>query len=137
MSARLKIDTALCDKLLATLEDSADKLVREHAFRIQDMSQRVAPVDTGALRNSAYTKTSIGSNYQAAANLAKQKNPDAVIDEDIAEEVEKGSALVIYPMEYAIHVELGTSKMPSRPFLGIAGETQRPKFEKALKELIK
>ncbi len=137
MSASVEINSAVCDKLIATLEDEADKVVRKFAFKIQAESQMAAPVDTGALRNSAFTKTSQGSSYQGAAATAKRKNPNARIDEDISEDVEKGEAIIAYPMEYAIYVEMGTSKMPARSFLTSAAESNNEPFSQALKDLVK
>lgn len=137
MSASVEINSAVCDKLIATLDDEADKVVRKYAFKIQADSQMAAPVDTGALRNSAFTKTSQGSTYQGAASAARNKNPDARIEDDISEDVDKGQAIIAYPMEYAIYVELGTSKMPARSFLTSAAESNKNDFEQALKDLIK
>lgn len=137
MSASMKIDTAVCDNLIATLEDKGDEVVRKYAFKIQGESQMAAPVDTSALMNSAYTKTSKGSTYQGAATTARNKNPNARIDADISEDVGLGEAIIAYPMEYAVYVELGTSKMPARAYLTPAAESNDAAFKQALKDLIK
>ena len=129
MSASVEINSAVCDKLIATLEDEADKVVRKFAFKIQAESQMAAR-DTGL-------RKLLLKQVKAAHTRAQQqqKRKMARIVRHIS--VEKGEAIIAYPMEYAIYVEMGTSKMPARSFLTSAAESNNEPFSQALKDLVK
>jgi HK97 gp10 family phage protein len=131
----VKIDTAICDKILAGLGAKADKIVRETAFRIQDKAARQAPIDTGALRSSIYSKTSKGNDYQKAVSAALDKNPEASAMSDDLPDVKEGTAFVAVPMEYALFQELGTKNMAAHPYLVPAAESERADFERKLKDV--
>jgi hypothetical protein len=66
------------------------------AFQVEGRAKMLAPVDTGALRNSGFTDPATYGNL---------------------------TAIVGFTMSYAPHLELGTYKMGARPYLMPAVET--------------
>jgi HK97 gp10 family phage protein len=109
--------------------------VRKIAFDIQAQAMADAPVDTGNLKASIYTKTSEGNNYPG--------NADTNIIDDQVPEADETTAYVAVAASYAIYVEMGTRYAPAQPFLGPAVakyastfESVMTKFEDALMGLI-
>ena len=87
-------------------EALGDQIVRSSAFRIQGAAQDQAPVDTGNLKNSIFTRT-----------------PG------------RGRAEVVASANYAIYVELGTSRARAQPFLGPAVDLVEPEFYAAVEQI--
>ena len=87
---------------------NASALVRRTAFAILAGTQDRAPVDTGALRASYSVE----------------------MDGDL-------TAIVGTNIEYAVPVELGSSRSPAQPHLIPAAEAERAEFEAGAKELLK
>lgn len=86
----------------------ADVAVRKTAFDIQGDAQQLAPVDTGNLRNSIIVATAPGS----------------------------ARAVITPTANYAIYVELGTSRMAAKPFLGPATDRWEPAFHEAMRQVM-
>ena len=84
----------------------AARAIRKTALDIQADAQVLAPVDTGALRNS------IGVTMSGP--LAAEIGPT---------------------VHYAIYNEFGTHKMPARPFMGPAFDRRSPGLEQALGQI--
>lgn len=85
------------------------EIIGKTALDIQRGAKKRCPVDTGALRNS------ITVDFYPSGPTAE-----------------------IGPhMPYAGHVEFGTVKQKAQPYLFPAYEEERPKFEKAIKEVLK
>ena len=111
MSAQFtwKVDTTKLDQLLKTIPNNRDRIVKEIAYHVLGQAQKLAPFDTGALRSNANALTK-----------------------------SEGTWSVEFYQEYAVYVELGTWKMPARPFLGTAVELETIRFQDKIKrELIK
>lgn len=92
----------------AGLEELAQKVVAKTALDIEATSKKLAPVDTGMLRNS------IGHT----------------LTED------KLGAEVGPTVEYARMVEDGTSRQAPQPYMMPAADKHLPKFEKALEVIL-
>lgn len=146
MSANVRIDTAIADKIIANLMPKADKIVRETAFRIEDKGKRQVVVDTGALRSSIYVKSSKNNGYQKAVSAALEKNKEASAQPDDFPNPKEGEAIIGSSMEYALWIEIGrrgkqgedgttTGGMPARPYLVPAAESERADFERKLKDV--
>lgn len=88
MSLTYKLDTTGLNNLIANLDGDADRAINAIAFQVEGRAKSFAPVDTGALKNSI--------------QVSKQ-----------------GNALywVTDAVEYGIWQEIGTSRMPARPFM--------------------
>ena len=89
------------------LRQRAAQLVKQTAFEIEAQAKLLAPVKTGFLRNSIQT--------EMTGEMEATIGPAA---------------------EYAIFIELGTSRRAARPFLSPAIEGVRAKFEAGLKNLL-
>lgn len=87
----------------------ARNLVKKTAADIAADAKRLSPVDTGNLRNSITYQTT-GNAYYSEAEVG----PTA---------------------EYGVFVELGTSRMGARPFMGPAADRHAPLFEQAMGQL--
>lgn len=88
------------------LSGPARDLVRKTAADIEGDAKRLVPVDTGNLKNSITHQTA-GNAYYSEAEIG----PTA---------------------DYGIYVELGTSRMTARPYMGPAADRHLPLFEQAL-----
>jgi HK97 gp10 family phage protein len=135
----IKLTQDRFDALRGQLREKAGQEVRKAAFAIQADAQTMAPVDTGALRNSIYTVTSEGSDYSTALSQAMSANPDAPILPAISPEeasVDDLTAIVAVGAEYGIYVEMGTSRQAAQPYLGPAAEGQRQAFEQAMQKVL-
>lgn len=90
----------------ATIRSQASKLLRSAAFGVERSAKQAAPFKTGNLKNS------IGTDF--SGDLSATIGPSA---------------------DYGIYLELGTSKMSPRPYLGPAFDQHAPRLVEALKEI--
>ena len=100
------IDTAVLDNLAENIKPKASKIVSEYGLRITGDAAQLAPVDTGALRNSI--------------------TAESHMENDLLFIVQDG-------VEYGIYQEFGTSRMAAQPFLIPAFEKWVDKFQQAFK----
>jgi HK97 gp10 family phage protein len=100
--------TTKIPRLRKELRKRAGEIVRKAALDIEAHAKTLAPVDTGALRNSI------------------RMEPTGEL-----------SAEVAVGVDYGLYVEMGTVHAPAQPFLTPAVEHARPAFEGALKQLVK
>ena len=94
------------------LSDEVKKVVTKTAYQIEATSKSLAPVSTGNLRRSITTNI-------------KDDGEESIVAE------------VGTNVEYAIHVEYGTSKQSAQPFLNSAYLQHKDKFEKAMNDAVK
>lgn len=135
--ASYTLDTRVLDKMLKDMPQKRDAIVRKAAFEIEAKAKQLAPVDTGALMSSLFTKTKNSNTFSKATSMALEKNPKAkVVPENEFGQVKEGEAIVGSSMEYAFWVEQGHHKVRARPFLGTAVEMERTAFEKMMKGLV-
>lgn len=90
-----------------TLVPRASQVVRKVAFDTEADAKKLAPVDTGNLRNSITTVVSNGGL----------------------------TAGVVATASYAVYQELGTSRMAPQPFMGPATDRNAPMFHEAMARL--
>lgn len=103
----LILNIEVLDKLIDELEDKAAEIIKRIAIKVQQQAQELAPLKTGALKNSL---------------LAEEKDG-------------KLSWWVHDGVEYGIYQELGTSRFAAHPFLTPAVESLREEFEESFKEI--
>lgn len=107
MSSGFKLQSKI-PELAGALRRDASRLIRTTAFHIEGQAKILAPVDTGALRNSI--QTTVISELEAEVSVG---------------------------VEYGIYQELGTTRMPPQPFLGPSFEEARKPFEAGVRKLVK
>jgi HK97 gp10 family phage protein len=112
------------DQLAEQFHTAISQVIRKSAFDIQAAAQTLAPVDTGNLKNSIYTKTIDGDQYPGGGSESPVDNQVPPVD-DVTAYVAVGAL-------YGVYVELGTTRMPSHPYLAPATESVRPNFEAAM-----
>ena len=98
MIARIEVRNRI-PGMAEKLQQQARQLVSEAAFACEALAKSLAPVDTGLLRNSIQ---------------AEPETPD--------------SWVVAPHTDYAVNVELGTSRQAAQPYLTPAAEHVRPQF---------
>lgn len=104
----VKLDDAKLQALIETARPKAARVVKKYTFIVERDAKMLAPVDTGAMRNSIASE---------------------MVD-DLTGQVSVGQ-------EYARFVEYGTSRMAAQPFLTPALEGNRAEFQREIAELFK
>ena len=94
-------------EIAAGVGPKIEKAVRAAAFATQSVAQQMAPVDTGNLRGSIRAEPLSAIEYRVVASA-----------------------------EYAVYVELGTSKMAAQPYLDPALRRTFPILVTALGRLL-
>jgi HK97 gp10 family phage protein len=132
MTDVIRLDTVELDRIASGLDKSVEQVIEAFAFEVEAEAKTLAPVLTGALRASIYTRTKSGGSQPTAIGSAPSEEIPAPGGDVIAT---VGSGI-----EYGAFVELGTHKMGAQPFLGPAvedkahdlndGEMWRKLFEK-------
>lgn len=111
-------------------------IIAKAAFDVQAGAQILAPVDTGALKNSIYVSTSRDSTYRRAVQEALKANPKA----EIVDEVRPSAPLQVIvgaAVRYAPYVEFGTRRMAARPYLRPAVDRVKDAFFQALAAVLR
>ena len=103
------VDTTRLNRIIQTCDGEMADVVATVAFAIERLAKMNAPVDTGALRSSIYTKTKQGGRQPAQR--------DGVVYVDLPEPESDLEAIVGPTVEYGIWQELGTSRNAAQPYL--------------------
>lgn len=112
-----KLMARLANLQSKVLDKAAETSVRQVAVNIRDDAKRVCPVDTGSLRKSI--------RLQVQARPKKNVHKIGVSAGGYVTNPKSGEKV-----NYASHVEYGTSRQRPQPFL-------RPAIERHKKELLK
>lgn len=115
------------------------------ALQIQDRASQIAPVDTGALRNSIYVNNGTDSDYSLRVSTARSLNRDMVALEEIDPEFviavsstpgpDSYISIVAAAAEYALFQELGTRYHRAQPFMYPAALAVEDDFAQAMTHL--
>jgi HK97 gp10 family phage protein len=93
--------------MAANLRPRAHLVVQKTAFDVEARAKEFAAVDTGAMRSSIH----------------------AEMTGELTAEVGVG-------VDYAVHVEYGTSRAAAQPFMTPAADAVRPDFEAAIRQVL-
>lgn len=103
----IEVDTSGINRILDNLGPNAERALKRAAFQIESRAKQKAPVDTGALRSSIYTRIGRG--------------PDtSTVGADRTPLPEPGGDLVAHigpSVHYGIYVEMGTHRAAAQPYL--------------------
>lgn len=145
-------------EIAAKLPVETDAAVRKAAHDVEGNAKARVPVDTGALKNSIYTKTNKGDAVEGTLNYsqakseaeakAKTKNRNVTFLPEVPTPPEI-SAIVAVSVEYGAAVEFGRARgfgglaggaeaggLGAQPYMTPAAEIVRPAFEAAMKQLL-
>jgi len=101
---RVTTDTTRLNRLIKNILGNARQAIASVAFQVEALAKIKAPVDTGALRSTIYTRF-------------KDHNPVPAEATEVLPEPNDLSAYVGAGVEYAIDQEFGIIKMQAQPFL--------------------
>jgi len=111
----VEVDTRKLNRLIRKIPGNVADAVASVAFAIEREAKINAPVDTGALRNSIYTR--IGrTGGSMVADWVVSPDSDAVVWE-LPQPENETTAYIGPSVEYGVYVELGTSKQAAQPYL--------------------
>lgn len=131
------LETRGLDDILKKYPDRVIDICEKAAFDIQRKAQIKTPLLTGALRNSAYTKTKKSNGFSSAVKAALGIRPEAgIVPDPDLDDSQHIVAIVGFSVEYAIYQELGTKYMAARPFLVPAFDEVRKSFMQQLRSLL-
>lgn len=105
-----QVDTRVLNRILSHIDDHSHRMVRKVAFAVEALAKTKAPVDTGALRASIYTRTHDANPFPditERADVTRVELPPAMT----------GEAVVGPTVDYGIDQELGTSRFAAQPYL--------------------
>jgi HK97 gp10 family phage protein len=118
------------------------EVVDAAAGAVQERATQLAPVDTGALRNSIYVNNGDASDYTQRVGTAQSLNPDMVALEEIDPEfvisvsstpgVDSYISVVGVAADYGLFQELGTRHNRPQPFMLPAALGTQDDFEQAM-----
>lgn len=95
------------ERIADELVPRASRIVQETAYDVEADAKRLAPVDTGALRNSIMTRMVSPLRAEIAPHV-----------------------------EYAAYQEYGTVHMPAHPYMRPAARRHEAAFQRRLRELV-
>lgn len=134
---KLTQDTGRLNRILKHLPSNRDDLVREVAFEVQIRAQEKAPIDTGALANSIYVRTSKGEGMPVLPpeKYSSKQGRSVKLGQRVElPRVKPGEAAVGPSMEYGLYVEFGTKHMKAQPYLGPALRAVASRLEHDFKD---
>lgn len=133
---RVSLDTRRLNRIINNTGKNKKKALKIAAFEVEREAKMNAPVDTGALRNSIYTR--VGSNdsgdFQQVKGEVENRNEGAEVVE-LPRPRSEDTAVVGPSVEYAVYVEYGTHNQSAQPFLTPAVETVTSKLDRIFRQV--
>ena len=139
-------------RVQASIVDNTVEAVRDSAHFMRDYARTIAPVDTGAFRDSLYVNgPNDESDYAAAAGKAKEANPRAIIVPELkAASVDPKvdqlrdnfgrfslpEAIVGSAVMHSLFLEEGTVRMGPRPTFRPAALVAEQFFKNAMSRIL-
>lgn len=110
----VEVNTTRLNRIIRNVDGNMADVVATIGFAVERVAKELAPVDTGALRSSIYTKIKQGGH--------QPDQRDGVVYVDLPEPESELEAIVGPTVEYGIWLELGTDRMAAQPYLTPAVE---------------
>jgi len=133
-----RVSGRLSELARAMGNDEAAKALMAGAFvlegEVKNNVERMKAIDTGFMLNSVYSTSKPSNNYDRARGDAKNRNAEGEMLPQV--QLPTAQAAVCVGAEYAIHIEYGTSRSASRPFLRQAAQTHGGAAVDAIAEAI-
>jgi HK97 gp10 family phage protein len=138
------------DEIAEKFDTAISAVVRKAAFDVQAKAQARVPVDTGFLKNSIYTITSNRGLFtstkdeqgnriaKTGARSTRRRVKKSLQDQlfpEIAPPASDQEAYVVVGARYGLYVEMGTRRMPARPYFYPSLEEVRASFDEALSKI--
>lgn len=136
------LDDRKLQELIAKSPDLVDQAIRATAQDVRGKAvgniQSMDAIDTGATMNSVFVKDNKTNGYSEAASKAQGARPDSEPVDGTPEAPGPMTAYVSAATNYAIWIELGSSRnqTPPKPFLSQATETADTSFEKYIRKVL-
>ena len=109
MTSKVVVNTKKLNSILKSVDGDVGKVIRSMGFAVERKAKMLAPVDTGALRSSIYTRTPDGHQM-----------PDVATDSarvPLPKSKSKIGVTVGPSVEYGVFVEFGTTTKAAQPYL--------------------
>ncbi len=146
MGFTVSITKNVIPQVRVSIAKKSEDAVRDNAHYMQDYASRIAPVLTGAFRESIYVNGPQNeSDYSEHAGMARSHNPRAhivpelraaIVDPKLGQLRDLVSGQFTYPqaivgsaVEYSLYLEEGTVHMAPRPTLRPAALATESKFK--------
>ena len=137
----VEFDDSGLSRLTDRLEAELAKAVAASAFVVEDLAKMNAPVDTGALQASLYTRTAAASGFSDSVLASSARRPGTEFVREAPRPASSLEAIVAAGVHYATYVEFGTARMAGRYFLRRAGQEAvsqiRDLFARAMRKATK
>lgn len=114
------------EKFEQVIADAADQALEKAARDIEAKAKMDAPVDTGNMKNSIYSK---GPGF---STFGKDHPNDTQPEEPIGDH----EAVVHAGAPYSVYVDYGTAHTPARPFFSGAVESVKPTLEAVMAKIM-
>jgi HK97 gp10 family phage protein len=128
---------------VSRLTANTQRAVVEAATGIQTLASQIAPIDTGALRNSIYVNTGSDSDYSTRVATSRGLNRDMIPLDELSPEFviplagsNTGNVAVVgVAAHYGLFLEEGTVFQPPQPFMRPASESVSDDFQQAMQRV--
>ena len=121
------------DEVAQQLHDALGDVVAKTAFDIEALAASIAPVDTGFLKNTIYTRTYTSTDYKGGGRVSKKaKASGSYALPSVPSPPDPFTAYVGVGANYGIYVEMGTVHQPAQPYLAPATQACEGSFEQAV-----
>lgn len=113
----VELDTRRLNRILKNLPGNTSNAVGRVAFSVERKAKMKAPVDTGALRASIYTRVGTRRDGfpQATAGVSSRDRDEQLVE--LPEPENNHTAHVGPAVTYGVDVELGTHRQAAQPYL--------------------
>ena len=144
LTTRVTVRSNRTAQVIAQLTQGVNNAVTDSANDLATLASQLAPVRTGALRNSIYVNNGTNSNYTSSVATARSLNRDLVPLEELDPEFviplagqNSGNLAVVgVAADYGIFLELGTAFHAPQTFMLPAAEAVSDDFDNRMRHIL-